>query len=125
MDEWGDLDPVTGSVVLDGSGNGAIRFAPAGTKWQIDNISVQVSTAVNEATATVYKRQIGAAYRHSGTYAGSTGDNNQLEQPILLNDGEAMWVVWQGGDAGATATAVVIGKRTVPSTRGFRANGMV
>ncbi len=119
VDEWGDLDPVTGSVVLDASGNGTLRFAPAGTQWEIQNISVQVSTAVNEATATVYKRQVGTAYRHSGTYAGSSGDNNQLEQPILLRDGEALFVVWIGGDVGSTATAVITGRKTVPQ-RGFR-----
>jgi hypothetical protein len=124
MEEWGDLDPVQGSVTLDGSGNGALRFAPAGTKWRIDNISVQVSTAVSEATATVYKKFVGMPYRHSGTYAGSSGDNNQLEQPILLTDGEPLWIVWEGGDAGAQATAVLVGKRTVPADRGFRSNGL-
>lgn len=118
--EWGDLDPVTGSVVLDANGNGMLRFAPAGESWEIQNISVQASSAILEATATVYKRFVGTPYRHSGTYAGSTGDNNQLEQPIKLNDGEPIWIVWAGGDVGATATAVLIGRKTVPD-RGFRA----
>lgn len=116
---WGDLDPVSGSVTLDSSGNGMLRFAPAGESWEIENISVQVSTAVNEATATVYKRFVGTPYRHSGTYAGSSGDNNQLEQTIRLNDGEPLWVVWAGGDASAIATAVLTGRKTVPD-RGFR-----
>jgi hypothetical protein len=119
MDEWGDLDPVSGSVVLDASGNGVLRFAPAGTQWEVQNISVQASSNTLEATATVYKRQIGDVYRHSGTYAGSSGDNNQLEQPIRLTDGEALYVVWEGGDVGATATAVITGRKTVPQ-RGFR-----
>jgi hypothetical protein len=120
-DEWGDLDPVTANVTLDASGNGSIRLAPAGEKWRINNISVQASSAVNEATATVYKRFIGTAYRHSGTYAGSSGDNNQLDEPIRLNDGEPIWIQWTGGDVGATATVVLTGEKTVPSMRGFRA----
>lgn len=113
------LGPLPGTVVLDGSGMGALRFAPVGTQWDITNISVQVSSAVNEATATIYIGQIGSMYRHSGTYAGSSGDNNTLETPIHLNDGQPMYVVWTGGDAGATATATVSGIQTVPD-RGFR-----
>jgi hypothetical protein len=111
--------PLPGTVVLDGTGMGALRFAPVNSQWDVTNVSVQVSTAVNEATATIYVGQIGATYRHSGTYAGSTGDNNTLEAPIHLTDGQAMYVVWQGGDAGATATATVSGMQTV-ADRGFR-----
>lgn len=116
--------PIGGQVTLDGDGTGILRFAPAGESWNITNISVECSSNSNEATATVYKGQVGSLYRLSGTYAGSTGDNNQLDNPIHLNDGECIYVVWNGGDAGATATATISGNATIVN-RGFRAHGMV
>ncbi len=115
----GILGPFPGSLVLDGNGYGALRFAPAGRTWDVYNVSVAVSSNINEATATIYKGQIGAVYRHSGTYAGSSGDNNQMDVPLHLEDGEAMYVVWENGDPGATATAVISGRQTVPGG-GFR-----
>jgi hypothetical protein len=113
----GDLTQI-GTVVLNGAGYGAIRFAPAGTRWQIQNVSVRVSSAINEATATIYKGYIGPQYRVSGSFAGSSGDNDP-DTRITLEDGEAMYVEWSGGDAGATATAIVRGVQAVPA-RGFR-----
>ena len=115
----GFLGPIQGQVTLDGSGTGTLRFAPAGEQWSIENISVSVSTHVNEATANVYLGYIGPQYAQSGTYAGSSGDSNDLSQPIPLTDGQALWVQWTGGDAGAIATAVLTGKKTVVN-RGFR-----
>lgn len=116
----GVLGPLPGSVTLDVTGGGALRFAPAGEQWDVFNISVICSSNTNEATATVYKGQVGAMYRLSGTYAGSSGDNNQMDTPIHLNDGEALYVVWEGGDSGAIATATITGTKSVVS-RGFRA----
>ncbi len=115
----GILGPLSGQVVLGAGGYGAIRFAPAGRTWDITNVSVVCSSNVNEATATVYRNQIGSLYRYSGTYAGSSGDNDQMDVPLHLEDGEAMYVVWEGGDVGATATAVISGFQTVPEI-GFR-----
>lgn len=117
---YSPFGPLFATVTLDGAGSGAVRFAPAGEQWEVLNISVKCSTAVNESTAQVYIGQIGQLYRHSGTYAGSTGDNNTLEQPIILTDGQPLYVAWTGGDVGATATATLSGNRTVPN-RGFRA----
>lgn len=119
MDYNGILGPIQGSVVLDANGNGTLRFAPAGEQWNLTGISVSASSNVKEATATVYKDYIGQQYRLAGTYAGSTGDNNDLSQPIPIVDGQPIYVVWQGGDAGAIATCVIQGFRTVVN-RGFR-----
>ena len=118
--EWGELGPLFGTVTLDANGNGTLRFAPAGEQWKIYNVSVIASSATLEATATLYERQISSATRHSATYSGSSGDNNQLDTPIELTDGKPLFVVWEGGDAGATATATVSGKKSVAG-RGFRA----
>lgn len=115
----GIFGPYPATVQLDSNGYGYIRFAPAGEQWLINNISVAVSTHVNEAVATVYLGQIGKAYVQSGTYAGSSGDSNDLSSPIPLRDGQPIYVEWTGGDAGATATAVISGYKTVVR-RGFR-----
>ena len=106
------------SVVLDGSGNGSVRLAPTASKWEVDSISVKCSTAVNEAQARVYKNNVGDMFiADSGTYAGSTGDTSDTKH--YIEDGQSLYVVWTGGDAGATATAIVAGWQSVPA-RGFR-----
>lgn len=120
MTAYFPFGPISGQVVLDSTGGGALRFAPAGEEWDVQNLSVRASSAVKEATADVYIGQVGSIYRHSGTYAGSSGDNNTLETPIHLQDGSPIFVVWTGGDVGATATATVSGQKSVPG-RGFRA----
>lgn len=96
-------------VTLDGNGDGAIRFQAVGSNIRITNLSVRASSATAQATATVYKNQIGEGYRLSGTNSGSTGDN--LSIPTDLFDGESIIVVWAGGDPGATATATFSGKQ--------------
>jgi hypothetical protein len=98
--------PVT--VTLDGSGNGAVQFQAVGANLRIDNISVRVSTANAQATATLFRGQIGQPFRISGTNSGSTGDN--VSQPIDIRDGDSVIVQWVGGDPGATATATFSGK---------------
>lgn len=97
------------SVTLDGSGNGAVRFQAVGSNIRITNRSVRVDSANAQALATTYKGQVGDNYRLDGTNSGSTGDN--ISNPVDLFDGEAIIVVWSGGDPGATATATFSGKR--------------
>lgn len=118
MTTAGLFGPVSASVVLGAGGTGYVRFQATDKKLEITNLSVSVSTAVNEAIATVYKGQIGSLYRLSGSYAGSTGDSNN--DTIYLNQGEAIYVVWDNGDVGATATATISGWSSVPDG-GFRA----
>jgi hypothetical protein len=97
--------PIT--VTLDGTGRGAVSFQATGSNLRITNISVRATSADNQAVATVYKGQIGDPYRLSGTNSGSTGDS--ISTPIDLFDGETVYVVWTGGDVGATATATFSG----------------
>jgi hypothetical protein len=118
MTTAGLFGPVSASTILDASGTGSVRFQATDKKLEINNLSVIVSTAVNEAIATVYKGQIGSLYRLSGSFAGSTGDSNN--DTIYLNQGESINVVWTGGDVGATATATISGWASVPDG-GFRA----
>lgn len=117
--EKAQFGPLSMQITLDGTGMGALRFAPSNAQWDITNVSVKCSTNVLEATATVYKGQIGDLYRVSATYAGSTGDYDNMDAPLHLNDGECIYIVWTGGDVGCTATATVSGTQTV-NNGGFR-----
>lgn len=117
-DQAGLYGPTFASVVLDANGNGRVRFQASGQKIQIISTRVSVSTNVKEAIATIYKGNIGATYQIEGSLAGSSGDTSDTN--FYLNDGESIYIVWIGGDVGATATATVSGWASVPG-RGFRA----
>jgi len=118
MDEAGLFGPVSASVVLDGSGSGFVQFQATGEKLEINNTAVSANITTPEAIAKVYKNQIGQLYLIAGSYAGSTGDNNN--DTIRLNDGDKLFVVWTGGAPGATAVATISGWASIPG-RGFRA----
>lgn len=116
----GVFGPVFSSVVLDGNGMGVVSFQATGQQVVVNNVSVSVTSSTNEATFTLYKNQVGPAYRHSGSFSGSSGDNNA--DIIPLRDGETIIGVWTGGDAGATASMTVSGTASI-SGGGFRAVG--
>ncbi len=97
--------PVT--VRLDGNGDGTIRFQATGKNIVITNLYVAVSTQTLQAKCTVYKNQIGSQWAINTTNSGSTGASAYGR--IELLDGEAIYVVWDGGDASATATATFTG----------------
>lgn len=105
------------SVKLDSSGNGQVRFAPAGEDWQIISIAVTVSTRNLEPIANVYSPFIGGQYNLDSTYSGG-GDTT--DSVFYVNDGTPIYVAWTGGDPNATATAVVTYFRSAKSG-GFRA----
>ena len=96
------------SVVLDGSGNGAVRLAPSGRDWTVRYIAVNVSTAVLEATAVVCQDQIGDAYIVDTSRTGSSGDTSDTVHDV--KDGFCLYVVWSGGDPGAIATVSYSGE---------------
>jgi hypothetical protein len=118
MTTAGLFGPIPATTVLGVGGTGVVSFQATDKKLEINNLSVQVSSHINEAIATVYKGQIGALYKLSSTYSGSSGDNNS--DTIYLNQGEKIYVQWVGGDVGATATATISGWSSVPDG-GFRA----
>ena len=97
------------SVVLDGTGYGAVRIAPSGGKqWAIKYMSVSVSTATSEAKCTIYENQIATGKVIDVTITGSSGDTT--DTAIQVFDGYALWIEWQHGDAGATATVTWSGE---------------
>lgn len=102
--------PIPSSVVLNGSGNGQLTFQANGSNARITNLYVNVSTTVAQAVCTIYKGQVATSNIIDSTNSGSTGAS--AKGAIDLTDGETLYVVWTGGDAGATAyvtfTGVVI-----------------
>jgi hypothetical protein len=95
------------SVTLNGSGDGTVQFQATGKNIRVTNLYVSVSTRTLQATCTMYKGQIGAQYAIKSTNSGSTGA--AAAGSIDLLDGESLYVVWDGGDAGAIATATFTG----------------
>ncbi len=103
--------PIPSQVVLDGSGNGTVQFQPNGSNARITNLMVKVSTSTNQAVCTLYLGQISDANIISNTNSGSTGA--PASGIIDVQDGQTLYVVWRGGDPGATATATFVGV-TIP-----------
>lgn len=99
--------PINQTVVLDGSGAGAVSFQATGGNARITNLFVRVGTSNKQAQAVVYKGFIANGNQISNTNSGSTGA--ACHGTIDLLDGETAYVQWTGGDAGATATATFTG----------------
>lgn len=103
--------PLRFTVVLDGTGAGTVTFQPNGSNARITNLFVKVTTATLQAVCTIYKGQVADGNIVSNTNSGSTGA--PATGTIDLFDGETLFIVWRGGDVGATATATITGN-TLP-----------
>lgn len=99
--------PIPSRVTLDGSGNGTLTFQPNGSNARITNLYVNVATSVKQAVCTMYKGQVAPSNIIDSTNSGSTGAS--AKGAIDLTDGETLYVVWTGGDAGAVAFATFTG----------------
>ncbi len=102
-----NFGPIYQSVVLDGSGNGAVSFQATGSNIRLTNIFFNVSSATNQAVCNIYKGQIAAGNIVFNSNSGSTGA--RVGGNLDLFDGETCFVVWTGGDPGATGTATFTG----------------
>jgi hypothetical protein len=96
------------NVTLDANGYGAVRLAPSAKTWDIRYLTVRVSTRVAESRVSIYDNFIGAQWLIDTTPRGSSGDTTDTH--IHIDDGNAIWVVWEGGDPGATATVTYTGE---------------
>lgn len=103
--------PIPSPVVLNGSGNGTVAFQPNGSNARVSNLYVKVSTSVKQAICTIYLGQVSDSNIVNSTNSGSTGA--PAFGAIDIPDGTILYVVWTGGDAGATATATFTGT-TIP-----------
>lgn len=103
------------TVQLDADGNGSTHCGPLSARenWLPDNVYVRVSSNVKEAECTIYAGEAAEpAFYRDQTFAGSTGDSSSRVNGDTIRVGSAIWAIWTGGDAGATATLTVTGVRT-------------
>jgi hypothetical protein len=105
-------------AVVDANGEAVVMFAPHGENWEVNRLTVGVSTQVLESVASYYLTFVSPDTLQESTQSGSTGDTTDIS--IFMADGDQLWVKWTGADVGATATATLRGWRSVP-TGGFRA----
>lgn len=119
------------AIILDGSGNGKAVISPgqpgapgsgvgasrnSGLLWNVDGVSVKVTTNVKESVARCYisygiLSQSDNDFKGQ-TQTGSTGDTCTVSEN--LRPGDWITVVWTGGDAGSVATMRVNGSITLP-----------
>jgi hypothetical protein len=79
-----------------------------GEVWNVQIISLQCSTNVNEAIGSVY---LGGNLIGTTTW-GSTGDSD-TGITLIVNTGQTLTATWTGGDSGALATMAIMGTKTV------------
>lgn len=102
-----DAYPV--QIVLDSNGAGTVQFQPNGSHINVTRLYVQVATTVKQASVTLYKGSVSPANAIGTIVSGSTG--GLATGQIYVQDGQILYVVWSGGDAGATATATFSGNQ--------------
>lgn len=102
-----NFGPIYQNVVLDELGNGGISFQAVGSNVRLTNIFFRVETSIRQAVCTIYKGHVADGNRIYISNSGSTGAS--AVGNVDLFDGETCYVVWTGGDAGATATATITG----------------
>jgi hypothetical protein len=102
-----NFGPLYQSVVLDGTGAGTVTFQATGSNIRLTNVTFFVGTSTKQAQVAIYKGQVAPGNRIFNSNSGSTGAS--ATGNVDLFDGETCFVVWTGGDAGATATATFVG----------------
>lgn len=102
------------SVILDGSGNGAVIFQPdyAAQKWLPTGVSCQTTTNVKEPIFKVYHGKSSGAALLDGTYTGSNDSTTFAN--IIIYPGDGVYCAWTGGDPGAVASATLSGTMEIP-----------
>lgn len=103
------FDAYPQTITLDANGNGTVAFQPNGSHINITRLFVQVSSAVKQASVTIYKGLIAPSKAIATIVSGSTG--GLASGNIYVQDGSILYVVWTGGDVGATATATFSGNQ--------------
>jgi hypothetical protein len=102
-----------------GQGIGTAQLGPTspGEIWRPAQVSVSCSATVTAGVCqcSIYAgAAVGQPTFVDGTFSGDTGDTTDAIGGRVVNPGESVFAVWQGGVAGSTASLVVSGTRTVP-----------
>ncbi|WP_163570759.1 hypothetical protein [Fodinicola feengrottensis] len=90
-------------MTLDATGAGQVLITPTGGDWVLVNMGVSVSSSTLQPTAKLFKNFPAQVNFIEGSY---TGANDSSNTRIVLRQGETLFCVWAGGDAGARATLV-------------------
>lgn len=95
------------TVMLNGSGAGAINFSPTVGTWEVSQVAALASSNTNEPEFSVFIDGVFVGGSYSGSKTTDTTFNQEVQAQQVLQG------VWTGGDAGAIATMVITGKKTV------------
>jgi len=111
----------TGTVVLDGSGNGTLAMRPDGSReyWLPELVSEAAPNPAggipaSEARFDLYiGHKVAQQYFVDGTYTGSSGNStDKVNGYTVGRHADAQIIgVWTGGDPGAVATMRVQGTK--------------
>jgi hypothetical protein len=105
-------------VTLDASGNGTAQVGPISARetWYPANAHVAANSGsvTNEAQCLVYVGDtVNPNNFRDGTLSGSSGDSTDAINADVVLQGNYIWAVWLGGDAGVNATLIVTGEKDV------------
>jgi hypothetical protein len=108
----------TGSITLDGTGNGTARLRPDGPNehWLPTVASVKCSSNTAEAACQIYIGQSATDVNFvDGTFSGSSGDSTDkvTGYDISRHTNAYIFAVWTGGDPGANAVLVLSGTKEI------------
>lgn len=95
------------TVVLNGSGNGTIRWSPSQGSWLVQQCAATVTTSTNEPEFSTFIDGMFVG----GSYSGSKTNDTTFNQTVVAQ--QALSATWTGGDPGATATLIISGVKTV------------
>lgn len=76
--------------------------------WEITGLSVSSSSVTLVPTARIYRGSETPSQFHSGTFSGNL---DQSDTQLTLQNGEALVCVWEGADVGALCTFRVTGTK--------------
>src|SRR5512142_595995 len=107
---------VNASVVLDGTGAGTASIGPTGSVgwWEPETVSVKTSTSTAVPKTLIYVgEKVSDLNFVDGTYSGASNSSTNVAGQ-QVHPGFRVFSSWSGGDAGATATLTVTGKKVIP-----------
>jgi hypothetical protein len=106
------------NVTLDNNGNGVAKAGPQagvrGVLWHLTNVAVLTSTAVLAPVCQIF---VGGQPTPDNfvdsTYTGNQ-DSTDRANGYTIQNGQYVFAVWTGGDAGAVATLSIYGTYESP-----------
>lgn len=107
-----------GSVVLDGSGNGAVILLPdnAWQSWSVERATVRTNQSPTTTPFPQCELFLGTAAIPSDSQGATASGHNDVFDPsggpIGIGPADALTFIWSAGVPGSIATVVVTGTKT-------------